>query len=270
MDNPSGTTTVEEMMKKQYDGRPNILYGDSMRDQRTIICVAHRGPQVEKKKHVCKCGDEFNYEKTNYNGLNPIVVDSWDRIIKPMNQAVYRFFAVGFEVADAYNNSIKSILEHPQLKDFPYILFIEDDMIIPYVPNSLGPLLELMRLMDNYDIAGALYWTKGSPSLPLIYGSPGNEKFDVVTDWKEGDVVPCNGMGMGFTLMKLSMFADPRTMDADGKWFKTVNEHNDKGISCFTQDLYFMEKAVIKCGYKAAVHTGIRVGHLDFASGEIF
>ena len=71
---------------------------------------------------------------------------------------------------------------------------------------------------------------------------------------------------MGFTLMKRSIFEDPRL---DKPFFKTVNEVRDGKARVYTQDLYFYEK-IKKLGYKICVDTGIRCGHLDFQTETVY
>jgi len=53
-------------------------------------------------------------------------------------------------------------------------------------------------------------------------------------------------------------------------WFVSVNDVVEgKGIQCFTQDLFFCEKAV-RAGKRFAVDMRVRVGHMDVNSGEVF
>ena len=52
-------------------------------------------------------------------------------------------------------------------------------------------------------------------------------------------------------------------------WFQTINDHSKKGPRLYTQDLSFFEK-FRTVGYKCAVDTRVRVGHLDFRSGQIY
>jgi hypothetical protein len=265
-------TTIEDLVSDSSvkDKRSKFLFGESFKNLGCIMIVATRGKYVKRKNIVCKnCGKVEQVETIIVTGIHPMVVDSWDRIIKPLNHPFFRMFAVGFEVADAYNTVIEEILRNKAFDNIPFFLFVEDDILIPSMPSTQGPFLELVKLTDKYDIVGGLYHTKGIPPTPLILGTPGEDNFSPRTDWKPGDIVECNGMGMGFTLMKRSLFEDPR-LKTDGKWFKTQNEITDFGmISYSTQDLFFMKKAV-ENGYKLAVHTGIVLGHLDIFTGEVF
>jgi len=100
--------------------------------------------------------------------INPIVVQSWMSIIRPMNQMVYGpMFVKGFEVGEAYNNAIEMILSNPELSKFKYLLTIEHDNLPP--PDGL---LKLYENIDKYDVVGGLYWTKGEEGQPIGYQSP--------------------------------------------------------------------------------------------------
>ena len=79
---------------------------------------------------------------------------------------------------------------------------------------------------------------------------------DMVSAIKQGAIVPCNGIAMGCSLYRMSMFKDvPRP------WFKTS--------SSGTQDLHFCSKAA-SAGKRFAVDSRVRVGHMDLATGEVF
>jgi hypothetical protein len=157
------------------------------------------------------------------------------------------------------------------------MLTIEHDNIIPFIPNTQGPLMMLYEdIEQGFDVAGGLYWTKGNPSMPLIYGEPKEIRkkgkqpmagmFKVRHDWKPGQVVECNGMGMGFTLFKMELFKDKRIKKP---WFKTVNEHSEQGPKLYTQDLYFFEK-IRTLGYRVCVDTRVALGHMDLHTGVIY
>lgn len=72
---------------------------------------------------------------------------------------------------------------------------------------------------------------------------------------RNGELVECCGIGMGFALWRLEMFKDPRLRKP---WF--VTRAGASGVG--TQDLYFWEDAR-KYGYRCAVDCGVPVGHYD-------
>lgn len=185
------------------------------------------------------------------------VVQSFMGLMRPMNQKVIGpIFAVGMEVGAAYNSIIESILANPELSKYKYILTIEEDNM----PPSDG-LLKLYESMDKYDVVQGLYWTKGEGGQPMIYGDPNVFPKNFIPQIpKTGEIMPCNGLGMGFNLFKLDMFKDP---DISKPWFKTVQEVvPGQGAKSYTQDLFFYENAA-KAGYVFACNCDVRVGHYD-------
>lgn len=276
-----------------------IPKGNTFKDLSTIIILPTRGVTEEKKDLICKkCKTKNEYTSTVLHGMSPIFVEAWKRLIKPMNVNVLEMVIQGMEVGAAYNAGIENALniKNPSTGvTFKYILTVEDDNIIPFMPNTQGPLMMLYEDIEKFDldVVGGLYWTKGNPSMPLLYGDP-NEKRDAPagmfkvrfpakvqkkgrsgklnsdgSDWTDGEVVLCNGSGMGFTLYKLDIFKDSRI---EKPWFKTVNDHgtNEKpGIRMYTQDLFCFEK-LRELGYKVAIDTRVKLGHLDIKSGIIY
>lgn len=185
------------------------------------------------------------------------VVQSWMALLRPMNQKVIGpMFAIGMEVGEAYNSMIEMVLANPDLANWKYILTIEEDNM----PSPDG-LLKLYEHMDEYDVIGGLYWTKGEGGQPMIYGDPKITPVNFIPQIpiSEG-IQPANGLGMGFNLFKLAMFKDEKIPKP---WFKTLQEFDPrKGAKSYTQDLYFYENAG-KAGYKFACDTRVKVGHYD-------
>lgn len=287
------TSTIESLLKKArfreaFDKLPK---GKVYKDLSTILVLPIPGNKAEKKKLVCKCKREHEYVQSTVSGLDPQFVIAWKNyLIKPMNVPFIELPIIGLEVGDAYNIAIEQILTSPGLKNFRYMLTLEYDNIIP-PPSPQLPTGALMPLYDDmekgFDVVGGLYWTKGDYSLPLIYGNPKEKReapagmFKVRNDWKPGELVECNGMGMGFTLFKMDLFRDERLgsikRDKNGQFikpfFKTANEfdvnHEQPGLKMYTQDLWFFEK-FRKAGYRCAVNTKVKLGHKDFKSGIIY
>ena len=184
------------------------------------------------------------------------VVASWWNMYSPPNNQLYRMFAVGMEVGEAYSQAIEAILAHPDLSKFKYLLTIEHDNIVP--PDGLVKLLQRMESPEgkDFDCIGGLYFTKGEGGMPQIWGDPR----DPVNNFRPqpprvGEIVECCGTGMGFNLWRMDMFKDP---DLRKPWFKTQTEN---GVA--TQDLYFWGDAR-KQGYRCAVDCGVLVGHYDY------
>lgn len=186
-------------------------------------------------------------------------------LITPMNGKFFKFIVEGKEVGEAYNEAVEMILGHPDLSKWKYFLTVESDNLPP--PDGL---LKLYENMDKYDAIGGLYWTKGEGGQPMIYGDPK----EMPKNFRPQIPVPetvqeCNGLGMGFTLFKISMFKKLRDLGVK-TFFKTVQEFEyGKGTSLGTQDLFFFGMAG-KEGFRFASDNRVKVGHLDVSNGIIW
>lgn len=182
------------------------------------------------------------------------VLPSWMSLQTPMNQPVVKVFVERQEVGEAYEQAIDSFIKDPFLSKFKYVLTVEHDNMPP--PDGL---LKLYESIKDYDGVGGLYWTKGEGGMPMIYGTP--DEFPIhfrpVPPIPE-TIQPCNGIAMGFSLFRMSMFKDP---SIPRPLFRTAPGS--------TQDLWFCKQAA-KRGYRFAVDTRVRVGHLDSATGIVW
>lgn len=190
-----------------------------------------------------------------------VVFQSWLNLMTPMNQPVFRLPVYGMEVGDAYNHAVETILGNPQLSKFKYMLTVEWDNLPP--PDGL---LKLFESIKDYDAVGGLYWTKGDAGQPMIYGDPKVMPRNFVPQMPVPDSVQrCNGLGMGFTLFRMSMFKK-----VERPWFKTLQEYStSSGARAATQDLYFFQNAA-KVGCKFACDTRVKVGHMDVTTGDVW
>lgn len=197
-------------------------------------------------------------------GLFPTrVVQSWMKLQQPFNQQVYGpIFAESMKVDVAYNGLISYILQHPVLSKVKYILTIEEDNLPP-----VDGLLRLYEHMDEYDVVGGLYWSKKDDGFPMIFGNPESGTLDAAPQTpKEGEVQPCNALGMGFTLFKLEMFKN-----LPEPWFETKQGYDESTGTPHkvTQDFYFFRKAS-KEGYKFACDNRVLVGHYDHGKDKVW
>lgn len=219
--------------------RDRLVRGQTYRDLSTICVI----PVVSK--------DE---DGTPLNGIPHQVVSSWWSLVSAMNQKFIRLFVPDKEVADAYNQAVEIILNNPELSKWKFMLTLETD-------NCPAPdgLLKLYESIGKFDAVGGLYWTKGDGGQPMIYGDPHSMPKNFVPQLPQIDAVQeCNGLGMGFTLFKLSMFKK-----VPKPWFRTLQEYvPGQGMKMATQDLYFFERAAA-FGYRFACDTRCRVGHWD-------
>jgi hypothetical protein len=75
-----------------------------------------------------------------------------------------------------------------------------------------------------------------------------------------------NGIAMGCALWRMELFRE-----LAAPWFVTVNDvfPEKGGAQCFTQDLYFCERAR-RAGKRFAVDFRVKVGHLDTETGVVY
>ncbi len=184
-----------------------------------------------------------------------VALSLWNLAFPPNNPCL-RTLALGQEVGEAYSSALASVLEHPELGKWEYLLTCEHDNLPP--GDGLLRLLERMESPagKNFAAIGGLYFTKGPGGVAQIWGDPKDPvlNFRPQPPALDGSLVECNGTGMGFTLFRLKMFRDPKLRRP---WFKTETKN---GIG--TQDLYFWGDAR-KHGHRCAVDCSVKVGHLD-------
>ena len=196
------------------------------------------------------------------NSLSARWVNGMQSLVRPMNnQVVGPIFIEGMEVGAAYNYAIEHIiLANPVLKDFNYLLCWEDD-VIPQ-PDAL---LKLYENINDYDVVGALYWTKGEGGLPMIYGDRKNPVVNYHPQVPTGGLQECYGTGMGFTLFKIAQFKK-----IPGPWFETTAKWDPAtGTQLWTQDLNYYQK-LTNVGGKIAVDCQAKAGHYDHTTGIVW
>lgn len=186
------------------------------------------------------------------------VAFSWMNVQGPPNAPLAKLCIEGYEVGEAYNQALITILSTPALAKFQYVLTVEEDNTTP-----ADGLIRLFESIQSYDAVGGLYWIKGEGGSPMIWGDPKEPNTYVPQVPIPDTLQQCNGLGMGFTLFRLDMFRNAGF--EFGKWFKTVAEKN----TFMTQDLYFFKKAQ-ELGYKFAVDTRVKVGHYDQMTGVMW
>lgn len=189
-----------------------------------------------------------------------VCLSIWN-LIWPPNNSVVRILAQGMEVGNAYTAAIEQILTHPQLKEFQYVLTIEHDNLPPQ--DGVLKLLEVLEDHKELSWVSGLYFCKGENGCAQIWGDPNDPVLNFRPQPPKLDTVQeCCGTGQGFTLYRLAMFKDERL---ERPWFKT--EKGPQGVS--TQDLAFASKAR-KWGYRCAVDTRVKVGHIDVKTGFVW
>jgi hypothetical protein len=182
-------------------------------------------------------------------------------LIFPPNQGVFRIVAQGMEVGDAYTSAIESVMAHPELSQWEYLLTIEHDNLPPQ--DGVIKLVEQMEAHPEFACIGGLYFTKGYGGCAQIWGDPKDPQLNFRPQVpKPGQLVECCGTGMGFNLWRLKMFKDTRLRKP---WFKTIAGKEGVG----TQDLNAWGD-FRKYGYRCAIDCGVLVGHYDVATDLVW
>lgn len=179
---------------------------------------------------------------------------SHENLIFPPNQGVFKMLVTGHEVGTAYNLAIESILAHPDLSQWEYILTVESDNIPP--PDGVLKLLRRMEDHPEFAGIGGLYACKGPGGCFHCWGDIN----DPIPNYRPqmprpGELMEVYGTSMGFNLWRISQFKDERIKRP---WFQT--KASIEGVG--TQDLSYAAEAR-KYGYRFAVDAGCLVGHID-------
>jgi hypothetical protein len=224
------------------------------------------------------------------------VVVSWLSLQWPQNHLRSPLLATeGIEVGDAYNALVRLSMDRKELRnafgefgdtvaDAPFILSTEEDNVLP----SDTPIRLLQAIMtcpdcgeevnepkwkcanghQGYDAVSGLYFIKTDPPTPMAFGEPTFNKKkmnfhqrSVADAVKHQKVLEVNGIAMGCALWRKDLF---RRVKATTKnpWFKTT--------PYFTQDLYFCKRAKLEAHARFGVHCGLRVGHYNPITKELY
>ena len=228
------------------------------------------------------------------------VVDSWEIVDMPMNQArAGRLRTKNMEVGEAYNHLFRLCTDAEfcaasynadytaLIQGTRFVFTTEHDNVLP--TNAVTGLLSAIyacpdcgkQITDTeewtcgeghhgFDAVSGLYHTKGIPSRPMAYGNPANGPDDFrPQSVKEAVVakktIEVNGIGMGCAMWRKGLFEK-----VSRPWFETVQKDNMAGTGGGTQDLVFCAKAKREAGARFGVNCAVKVGHIDLKSGRIF
>ena len=159
------------------------------------------------------------------------------------------------EVGEARNILVQYCIDN----NVEYLFFRDDDTVCP--PDAINKLYS-----DKLDIVGGYYMSKQMPPHGLILAEGYLAGYD---DFRPGEIVRCNHIGMGMTLIRVEVFKKIREELGVKHWFKTVNSLEDNDIQehapnagRMTEDVYFcsLARAV---GYTVNCDTGVCGHHID-------
>lgn len=182
-----------------------------------------------------------------------VALSHWNLMFPP-NNGVCRILAQGMEVGEAYSTAIESVLNHPILSTYEYILTIEHDNAPPQ--DGVIRLIEAMEKHPEFSAISGNYFTKGPGGQFQGWGDPSDPILNFRPQIpKPNTIQEVNGLGMGFCLFRMGIFKDKKIPKP---WFKTLGGKE----GCMTQDLYFWKNAR-QNGYRCAIDVECRVGHYD-------
>lgn len=175
----------------------------------------------------------------------------------PLNMTIKYQFEVGGEVGESRNR----LAEYAIKIGAEYLLFIDDDVIIP--PNCYNKLIYWAN--EGYDVVSGVYYSKQIPPQPLIYRGRGN---GYLSKWKVGDIIKdADGVGMGLILIKTDVFKK-----ISKPWFFSVVGEKDKKANTWVsmdESLYFCDK-LKEANIKILVDTSIQAIHFDSSTRTFY
>lgn len=242
---------ITEVAKIRLEGvgfdRTFAIEGSTYKDCSTVIIIPSRDKMIHHK-----------------------VMNAWDSMLWPMNQQRCKLVVVGDEVGEAYNNTIRGVLAHPQISNWKYVMTLETDNLPP--PDAHTRLVETIEA-GRFDGVSGIYFTKGEFPMPMAYGDPaeykatGELKFaprDIRAALANGQIMPVNGIAMGCSLYRMDLFKQTQY-----PWFKTLSDLVDGVPQSFTQDLWACRRWASQ-GKTFAVDLRVHVGHLDLATDVVY
>ena len=175
------------------------------------------------------------------HGFIHFLCDCWEH--KKEGWQFFPIFGRGMFIQNARNLAVDHAIEN----NMDYILFLDDDMVIPEDAKLFTKLLS-----HNKDIVAPLFFHRVQPCAPLIFkrvirANGRYTTFDNILDYPKG-LIEVDGVGFGCVLIKVDVFK---------KLSKPYFLHGDT----FGEDLFFSNKC-IEAGIKIYSDTNLVLGHI--------
>lgn len=149
------------------------------------------------------------------------------------------------------------IAQEAKRRNMEWLCMLDDDV--------LPPLSFLQALLNHGDpIVTGVYWTKTSPTEPIIFKTKGGGSYK---DWVIGDYFDVWAAGLGCCLVNMEVFDE-----MPEPWFLWNYERQDGDTTTFIpqgEDYYFLDKAA-KYGFPVMCDTRIQCDHIEPMSGSIY
>lgn len=173
---------------------------------------------------------------------------------------LHRFFPPGmfwnYIVVEgkSYADGRNEVIERARRDNYKYVLFIDDDVFLP--DNAVTQLLSRQK-----DIVTGVYWTKASPSVPVIFRKMGEGPY---FDFPVDDVFTIESGGIGATLINMKVF--DAFEDAGIPFFKeNWNEVLDNGqtMHCNVGEDHWFYHNARKLGFEVYADSNVLCEHYD-------
>ena len=180
---------MNDLMELVEPTNPDIVYGQVVDDSgmpsymnRILIGTATTGlVRVE-------------WMGARYGAVIPV---NWSQV--NMTAPIPTYMPLRYLVADAQNLIVKEALYPRGRRDkggaFQWLILLEHDVVIP---EDAWFILNEWIMEPKAPIVSGLYYTRSEPTVPLIFRGRGNSYY---TDWKQGDIVYCDGVPTGILLI---------------------------------------------------------------------
>jgi len=131
-----------------------------------------------------------------YGATTPV---NWSQVL--MTHQIPTYMPLRYQVADAQNVIVREALYPSGHQDgsFEWLLLLEHDVLIQ--PDCFLILNEYLQ-EKHVPIISGLYYTRGHPTVPLVFRGRGNGVYD---DWQLGDKVYCDGVPTGLLMIHTSI-----------------------------------------------------------------
>lgn len=195
----------------------------------------------------------------------------------PINMFGVYHSPLGLPVDEARNSCVEFAREQKS----KYLFFLDEDTVPP--TETVRKFVYLMENNPGIDVLGGVYFSKCMPPAPLVFRGNGAGSY---WDWKIGEMFWCTGLGMGCTMIRMSVFDKIEkpyflTVKADGH---IDNVHK---VEAWTEDLYFCEKVLKAYGWNNSLQAiepkenipenkpiwcdaATQCDHHDIGSGQVF
>lgn len=200
---------------------------DSLHNKRVLIFI----PSVEGKVSLA-----------TVEGIMQLLWDCWK--FREKGFEFVPFFGHRMTLPSARNEAINMAIAG----QFDYIIFMDDDMVIPVGTHIFSKLLEADK-----DIIAPLFFVRSKPYLPLLFrrlelANGAFITYENILDYPKNELVKVDGVGFGFVMVKMEVFK---------KLKQPYFAYSDQ----YGEDLRFCEEAG-KAGFEVWCDTSIQIGHI--------